>query len=310
MSIKDFLLRYLGGRNKSSFNHNVESAEKSSIPTVSTSKQKEATMPQDVKKSNGEDEHPNAHVNLIEKLKSETAGGRIMSYHYSIGYSTEDWDYPIENNYYEGEEYSIDHHLKTSGIDRDGKRGEFKLQEYVNTIPAVLNSEIPFSSKNRGYYADCFPQASSLALSLAWAYIDVQVFDGKVTNTIRIEECNQASVAQGEFERLRQWLYDNINNKMKEWTPTEVDQLQDRSESYTKSSLAISGMSVENGKIQRWLDTSIERDIYDVSLFEVLNAMGVETYDDFFWLMREAYSFDDFEKFLEENNIHYAGYGF
>lgn len=315
MNFTELIKKLLGGRKNLSTEESDRMVKETTLPPVATAPQAEDVADReqlaDIKSSKEPD------VNLIEKLKGIIDDRSIMSYHYSIGYSTEDWDCPIENNYYEGEEYSIDHHLKVSGIDKDGKRGEFRPQERVWNFPAVVNSEIPFGSKNRGYYASCFPRAKELALSLAWAYIDVHVFAGKETITIRIKESDLASVAEGKFERLRQWLYDNINSRKKVGTQAEVDQLPgriltreelrampERTEIFSRGY----GASVTKGEFSCWEDGSIERDIWAVDAYELMNALNVETLDDLFKVIKERFSFDTIGEFMKENNIHFAAY--
>lgn len=248
---------------------------------------------------------------LRDKISPNIDVNGIMSYHYSIGYNTEDWDFPIENNYYEGEEYSIDHHLKTSGINRYRKRGEFKLQECVNDFPAVVDSEIPFSSKNRGFYSECFPNASSLALSLAWAYIDVQVFDGQTTKTIRIKEHDRTSVAEGEFERLRQWLYNNINNRKKVWMQQKI--IWAAEGDVRPGDVVVVVAEINERRVSVSEETSTSSQEVSCSKGRLMKALNVHTDEELMNEMEKHFGngcgYDIARQFMEDNNIEFHWWG-
>ena len=79
---------------------------------------------------------------LSERLGAGFAPGNIMGYHYDIGYITEDFDYPIDDYYYEKEENWVDGTHKVSG----GDNPEFRKQIYWGNI------DDPFLAKYRGYY--------------------------------------------------------------------------------------------------------------------------------------------------------------
>jgi hypothetical protein len=69
-----------------------------------------------------------------------------------------------------------------------------------------------------------------------------------------------------------------------------------------------SGVEVEKGKFRYWYDTSIDRDIFDVDAYELMEALKVDTLDDLFKVIKERFHFDSFRCFLDDNGINYGYY--
>ena len=70
------------------------------------------------------------------------------------------------------------------------------------------------------------------------------------------------------------------------------------------------GASVEMGVFSCWEDASIERDIYNVSAYKLMEALNVDTLDELFKVIKDRFCFDSIKEFLDEKNIGYAGYAF
>lgn len=138
---------------------------------------------------------------LSERLGAGFAPGNNMGYHYDIGYIKEDFDYPIDDYYYEKEENWVDGTHKVSG----GDNPEFREQIYWGNI------DDPFLAKYRGYYDFYHKRFHGQLSMLQWAYIDVFVQNGDELETIRIEETNSNSVIYGAFEGLRKWLEKTVS---------------------------------------------------------------------------------------------------
>lgn len=71
-----------------------------------------------------------------------------------------------------------------------------------------------------------------------------------------------------------------------------------------------SGASVENGEFSYWEDTSIDRDIYNVDAYKLMEVLNVETLDDLFKVIGERFCFKTLGHFLEENNISFSAFAF
>ena len=69
-----------------------------------------------------------------------------------------------------------------------------------------------------------------------------------------------------------------------------------------------SGVEVEKGKFRYWYDTSIDRDIFDVDVYELMEALKVDTLDDLFKVIKERFNFDSFKHFLDDNGIRHGYY--
>lgn len=58
--------------------------------------------------------------------------------------------------------------------------------------------------------------------------------------------------------------------------------------------------------------SSYDRDLYKISLDELMNILGCETVDDFYIEMRKRFGFydgmDRFHDFIEANNVKFAAY--
>ena len=70
------------------------------------------------------------------------------------------------------------------------------------------------------------------------------------------------------------------------------------------------GASVTDGEFSYWADTSIDRDIYNVDAYKLMEALNVETLDDLFKVIDERFSFDTLGEFLKANDISFAAYAF
>lgn len=145
---------------------------------------------------------------LREKLREDVDLENILGYHYSIGYNTEDWDFPIQNYYYEQEENWIDGTHKVSGS-RDNSF--FCEQIHWGKVP-----DEPFVAKNRGYYDYYHKKHRGYLSMLCWAYIDVFYKNGDEQETIRIEGKDSQSVVYGDFEGLRMWLENEVTKRVTE----------------------------------------------------------------------------------------------
>lgn len=136
---------------------------------------------------------------LREKCGDDFEIEKIIGYQYSIGYITEDWDYPIENYYCEKEEcWSDDSYKKT------GEWNELKELEDLSKWDKELIGR--FCSKNRGYFEGFYKADNGQWPSLRWAYIYVYIANGNSLETIKIKEIDSDAVVSGAFEELRSWL--------------------------------------------------------------------------------------------------------
>lgn len=143
---------------------------------------------------------------LREKLGEDVDPENILGYHYSIGYNTEDRDFPIQNYYYEQEENWIDGMHKVSG---SGDKYDFCEQIRWEKVP-----DEPFVAKNRGYYDYYHKKHRGYLSMLCWAYIDVFYKDGDKQETIRIKGKDSQSVVYGAFEGLRMWLENEVSKRV------------------------------------------------------------------------------------------------
>ena len=179
---------------------------------------------------------------LREKLGEDFEPKNVVGYDYCIGYCISDWDFPVENYYYEEEECNIGESLKTSGINQACERNDFSEQKCYENVP-----DEPFVSKNRGHYSSFFKEGSCQWPSLYWAYIDVRHMDGQEEKTIRFKESDRDSVGDGNFEKLRQWLYMQVNDNIfinKSLGHLEVD--------YDKKEIKAGGRIVDFGRISHY----------------------------------------------------------
>ena len=140
---------------------------------------------------------------LRQKCGDDFEIEKIIGYQYSIGYTTEDWDYPIENYYCEKEECWSDDACK-----KFGKRKELEDLEDLTKWNKELIGR--FSSMHRGYFENFYKADNGQWPSLCWAYIYVYVVNGNSPETIKYKENDREAVVYGEFERLRSWLENNI----------------------------------------------------------------------------------------------------
>lgn len=141
----------------------------------------------------------NVPLLLREKLGENFEPDKIVGYQYSIGYTTEDWDFPIENYYCEKEEHWADGVQKKIGAGKDLEELEDLSKWDKELIGRV-------ASKHRGYYEEFYTADNGQWPSLLWACIDVYLADGKNDEPIRIKVNDREDVVYGAFEELRLWL--------------------------------------------------------------------------------------------------------
>lgn len=141
----------------------------------------------------------NTPLLLREKLGENFEPEKIIGYQYSIGYTTEDWDFPIENYYCEKEEYWAEGIQKKIGARKDLE----ELEDLSKWDKELIGR---FSSKQRGYYEQFYTADNGQWPSLLWACIDVYLADGKNDEPIRIKVNDREDVVYGAFEELRLWL--------------------------------------------------------------------------------------------------------
>jgi hypothetical protein len=162
---------------------------------------------------------------LTEKCGADFEIEKIIGYQYSIGYITEDWDFPIENYYCEKEEcWSGGTHEKTE------EWNELKELEDLSKWDKELIGR--FSSKHRGYYEDFYKADNGQWPSLCWAYLYVYIVSGNSLKTIKFQEKDREAVVYGAFEELRSWLEERFKkettflrgqkNKTKIWIGTTI----------------------------------------------------------------------------------------
>lgn len=136
---------------------------------------------------------------LREKCGADFEIEKIIGYQYSIGYTTEDWDYPIENYYCEKDEYLPDDTSK-----KIVERNELEDLEDLSKWDKELIGR--FCSKDRGYFEDFYKADNGQWPSLRWAYIYVYIANGINLETIKFKGKDCEDVVCGEFEGLRSWL--------------------------------------------------------------------------------------------------------
>lgn len=136
---------------------------------------------------------------LREKCGTDFEIEKIIGYQYSIGYTTEDWDFPIENYYCEKEEYWSDDTYK-----KIGEKNELEDLEDLSKWDKELTGR--FFSKNRGYFENFYKADNGQWPSLRWAFIYVYIANGNNSETIRLKGNDREAVVYGEFEELRLWL--------------------------------------------------------------------------------------------------------
>ena len=91
-----------------------------------------------------------------------------------------------------------------------------------------------------------------------------------------------------------------INGKDK----SQVQELPNKSEIFSHGY----GAAVENGEFSCWEDASIERDIFNVDVYELMKALKVDTLDDLFKVIKERFHFDSLKYFLDDNGIRHGYY--
>ena len=136
---------------------------------------------------------------LREKCGDNFDIEKIIGYQYSIGYTTEDWDFPIENYYFEKEEYWSD-----DSLEKTEEWNELKDLEDLSKWDEELIGR--FCPKYRGYFEDFYKADNGQWPSLCWAYIYVYIANGNSLETIKIKETDREAVVSGAFEELRSWL--------------------------------------------------------------------------------------------------------
>ena len=136
---------------------------------------------------------------LREKCGDDFETEKIIGYQYSIGYTTEDWDYPIENYYCEKEEYWSDDTLEKT----EGWNELEDLKDLSKWDEELIGR---FSTVNRGYFEDFYKADNGQWPSLCWACIYVYIANGNNLERVQFKENNREAVVYGEFERLRSWL--------------------------------------------------------------------------------------------------------
>ncbi len=101
---------------------------------------------------------------MREKFGKDFEPLKIIGYQYSIGYTTEDWVFPIDNYYCEKEEYWSDNTYK-----KIGDRNELSELEDLSKWDKELIGG--FCPKCRGYFEDFYKEDNGQLPSLCWAYI-------------------------------------------------------------------------------------------------------------------------------------------
>ena len=101
---------------------------------------------------------------MREKFGKDFEPLKIIGYQYSIGYTTEDWFFPIDNYYCEKEEYWSDNTYK-----KIGDRNELSELEDLSKWDKELIGG--FCPKCRGYFEDFYKEDNGQLPSLCWAYI-------------------------------------------------------------------------------------------------------------------------------------------
>lgn len=85
---------------------------------------------------------------------------------------------------------------------------------------------------------------------------------------------------------------------------SQVKELQNKSEIFSHGY----GAAVENGEFCCWEDASIERDIFNVDVYELMKALKVDTIDGLFKVIKERFHFDSLKYFLDDNGIRHGYY--
>lgn len=68
------------------------------------------------------------------------------------------------------------------------------------------------------------------------------------------------------------------------------------------------GASVEKGVFSCWEDASIERDIFNADVYELMKALKVDTLDDLFKVIKERFCFNELKELLDDNGIDHGYY--
>ena len=141
------------------------------------------------------------HVPLLlrERLGENFESEKIVGYQYSIGYTTEDWDFPIENYYCEKEEYWSDDKYRNV----EGWNALEELEDLSKWDKELIGR---FCPEYRGYFEDFYKADNGQWPSLCWAYIYVYIANGNNLETVKFSEKDREAVVYGEFEVLRSWL--------------------------------------------------------------------------------------------------------
>lgn len=152
-----------------------------------------------IERHNKMTERNNIPLLLRQKLGENFEPEKILGYQYSIGYTTEDWDFPIENYYCEKEEYWAE-----GAKEKIGAGNIFEELENLSRWDKELIGR--FAPMKRGYYKYFYTADNGQWPSLCWACIEVYIAKGNSYETIRIEEKDREAVVYGAFEGLRLWL--------------------------------------------------------------------------------------------------------
>lgn len=70
------------------------------------------------------------------------------------------------------------------------------------------------------------------------------------------------------------------------------------------------GLAVENGKVCYWEDSSIQIDLFDINLIDLMKAMEIDTIDQLFDEIKDKYHARSLKQLLDENHIDYGAYSF
>lgn len=142
---------------------------------------------------------------LRERLGENFESEKIIGYRYYIRYTTEDWDFPIENYYCEKEEYWSDDEYRNVG--------EWNALEELEDLSKWDKEQIGrFCPMYRGYFEDFYKADNGQWPSLCWAYLYVYIVSGNSLETIKFQEKDREAVVYGEFEVLRSWLEKRFKN--------------------------------------------------------------------------------------------------
>ena len=143
---------------------------------------------------------------LTEKCGADFEIEKIIGYQYSIGYITEDWDFPIENYYCEKEEYWLG-----GTYEKTEEWNELENLEGLSKWDKEIIGQ--FCPKYRGYFEDFYKADNGQWPSLCWAYLYVYIVSGNNLKTIKFQEKDREAVVYGAFEELRSWLEERFKKR-------------------------------------------------------------------------------------------------